>query len=188
MAVFVNDYLLDNGVAALSQADQMVGCAGQPSTFYEAVDPFAWASSTAYALGDVVRPSTRNGFVYEATGAGTSGGTEPVLWPVVAGQTVVDGGVTWTARASKALASVAMAGGDYSLLNGDVSGRKSVSAAKNAVAAHSTGTLDHVAYVDRATKRLLMVDPATVAIAVTGGSSTVNFGAGQMESRDGQAA
>jgi len=172
MTVFVSDYLLDNGVSALSEADQIVACTGQAATFYEVVDPSVWAASTAYAIGDAARPTARNSFVYEVTGAGTIAGTEPV---------------SWTARASRALASVAMVPGDFSLLNGDVSGRKSVSATKNGVAAHTTGTIDHMAYVDRVNKRLLMVDLATTPIAVTGGNSTLDFGQGQWESRGGQA-
>jgi hypothetical protein len=53
------------------------------------------ANSTAYALGDVRRPATGNGFLYRAAVAGTSAGTIPT-YPTVPGTTVADGGVTWT--------------------------------------------------------------------------------------------
>lgn len=52
------------------------------------------AASTAYALGDVVRPVSANGFIYRATTAGSSAAGLPT-YPTVLGQTVVDGGVTW---------------------------------------------------------------------------------------------
>jgi len=52
------------------------------------------AGSTAYLLGDVVRPVATNGFIYRATTAGTTAAGLPT-YPTVLGQTVVDGGVTW---------------------------------------------------------------------------------------------
>ncbi len=60
----------------------------------------AWQASTAYTLGTVVVPPAglENGFRYECTTAGTSGGSQPT-WPIVEGATVADGTVTWTCRA-----------------------------------------------------------------------------------------
>lgn len=52
------------------------------------------ANSTAYALGDVVRPASGNGFLYKCVAAGTSAGSIPT-YPTTYGATVVDGGVTW---------------------------------------------------------------------------------------------
>jgi len=50
-----------------------------------------------YSANTFVRPTKANGFDYEATTAGTTAENEP-RWPTTAGQTVVDGSVTWTAR------------------------------------------------------------------------------------------
>lgn len=43
-----------------------------------------WAASTAYDYGDRVVPTTRAGYVFTASVAGTSGSTEPV-WPTLYG-------------------------------------------------------------------------------------------------------
>ena len=53
-----------------------------------------WAEATPYKVGAQVTPTVRNGHVYKATVAGTSGATEPV-WPTTSGATITDGGVTW---------------------------------------------------------------------------------------------
>lgn len=59
-------------------------------------DPGAWVALTNYTAGDVVRPTTANGFRYVVTiDAGSAGAGEPV-WPTTIGATVVDGGLTWT--------------------------------------------------------------------------------------------
>lgn len=59
-----------------------------------------WAPSTNYSLGDRVVPTVPNACVYEVTtDAGSSDTTEPT-WPITAGATVVDGGITWTCQGS----------------------------------------------------------------------------------------
>ena len=54
-----------------------------------------WAATTAYALGAQVKPATSPLYIYQATTAGTSGGSAPT-WPTTIGATVTDGTVTWT--------------------------------------------------------------------------------------------
>lgn len=54
-----------------------------------------WAAATAYQVGDVVRPTTGNGFLYRAIVAGTSHTVTEPTWPTTIGQTVTDNGVTW---------------------------------------------------------------------------------------------
>ena len=55
----------------------------------------------SYALNACVRPLKATGFQYRATTAGRSGTQEP-RWPEIAGQTVQDGSVVWTAEAYSA--------------------------------------------------------------------------------------
>ena len=61
----------------------------------------AWASSTAYSVGTIVRASTvqASGLVFLCTVAGTSSSTQPA-WPTDIGSTVTDNTVTWKAVAS----------------------------------------------------------------------------------------
>jgi lambda family phage minor tail protein L len=58
----------------------------------------AWAATTSYAVGAIVRAPTVQefGLVFKCTTAGTSGATAPA-WPTLIDGTTVDGSVTWTA-------------------------------------------------------------------------------------------
>ena len=59
--------------------------------------PPVWQATTAYVGGDVISPTTANGYVFRADiGSGTSGSVEP-SWPTTPGGHVADGGQTWTA-------------------------------------------------------------------------------------------
>lgn len=53
-----------------------------------------WAATNAQSVGDIVRPTVGNGFLFVCVAAGTTSGSQPT-WPTVVGQTVVDGTVTW---------------------------------------------------------------------------------------------
>lgn len=59
--------------------------------------PNDWAASTAYSIGNFVKPINENGYHYECTTGGTSGSSEPT-WPTTPGQTVNDGSAVWTCR------------------------------------------------------------------------------------------
>lgn len=61
----------------------------------------AWAASTAYAVGAIVRATTlqATGLVFRCTVAGISSSTQP-NWPTDIGSVITDGGVTWQAISS----------------------------------------------------------------------------------------
>ena len=79
-----------------------------------------------------------------------------------------------------ALADVAMAGGDFTLSDGDTNGRKVRMAAKNAVPVDTSGTATHIALVDGT--RLLLVTTCT-SQALTAGN-TANIPAWDAETAD----
>lgn len=70
---------------------------GSKTITYTAANSWAttWATGTAYAVGDIVRPTSGNTHLYVCIVAGTSHGSTEPTWPTVSGQTVTDNTVTW---------------------------------------------------------------------------------------------
>lgn len=70
------------------------------SAFIEFAPNDDWEAATAYALNDVVKPTTQNGYEYVCITAGTSNDTEgEPTWPTTPGATVTEtDGVVWLCR------------------------------------------------------------------------------------------
>ncbi len=67
-----------------------------------------WLAGMVASLGEFLEPASVADFGYEATTAGTAGVTEPA-WPLVAGGTVADGTIVWTARTAMTITWTARA-------------------------------------------------------------------------------
>ena len=69
---------------------------------FSPVDPLAnvstWTATTTIPYNAIIKPTVPNGYYYAgAAGGGITGSTEPV-WPLIIGNTVADGTVTWICR------------------------------------------------------------------------------------------
>jgi hypothetical protein len=69
-----------------------------------------WNENLPVSTNSLIRPTHGNGtgFVYRASLLGQTGENEPA-WPIVAGGTVIDGSITWTALAPPAAGQDAIA-------------------------------------------------------------------------------
>lgn len=93
-------------VAANGTTDYLFVCDGTNGYVVTTVDVVtqvnqiysAWAAATNYSVGNRRIPTIANSLYYEVTAdAGSSAGAEP-SWPTTIGNTVVDGGITWTCK------------------------------------------------------------------------------------------
>jgi hypothetical protein len=84
------------GPAVLDNAFASVISTGDSVAYWGGFATSGWPSlSSPVRKGTVAVPSVANGHYYRCSVAGAKGGAEPV-WPVGDGDTVIDGGVTWT--------------------------------------------------------------------------------------------
>ncbi|SFM68435.1 carbohydrate-binding protein [Thermodesulforhabdus norvegica] len=84
-------------------------CVEFPATYDSAMLAQIWVPSVTYNVGNLVRASSYNGYVYRCIQAGTSGSSEPV-WPEVEGNQVNDGTVVWEAVRNWAVAGIDITG------------------------------------------------------------------------------
>lgn len=70
---------------------------GSKTIIYTAANSWAttWATGTAYAVGDIIRPTSGNGHLYRCIVAGTSHASTEPTWSTVSGQVNTDNTVTW---------------------------------------------------------------------------------------------
>lgn len=173
MPKWSNNKILDAALDIISTSDELVVCSTQPASFFEVVNPGAWAASAVYALDDCARPMvSRNGFTYRCTQAGTSGENEPV-WPIISGESVADGSVIWQAVSCLAIANTSIVSADFAKADA-ASGRKITVAKKTGFVAHSSGTAAHVALISKTDKVLIMVDTCPDQVITSG--NPVNTG------------
>ena len=90
--------------------------------------------------------------------------------------------VSFADIATKAVASTALVVGDFTIANGDISGRKSTVAAKSSLLITTSGTADHVV-VDDGTSEYY-VTTATPQALIANGSNTVSTPAFDREISD----
>ena len=78
--------------------DTSDGMGGFTTSWYDWHNHDDWAASTVYSVGDIVGPTTPNGYYYLCVNGGTSGSTEPD-WPAEGiswdDDIEWDGGIEW---------------------------------------------------------------------------------------------
>jgi hypothetical protein len=87
-------------------------------------------------------------------------------------------------NATYALADITIDSTDFTVANGDVSGRKATIGAQNGVLIDTSGTATHIALLDVANSKLLYVTTCTSQALTANGSNTVNMPAYDIEIAD----
>lgn len=179
MAKWINPVTEDFRLNEIAKADGESICNAQPATYFQACHPPTWVQSTAYSAGDLVRPPTLNGYIYECTVGGTSGASEPG-WGTTPDGTFSDGTVTWKTHANYTLAYSDLVSGDKVIADSaDPVGRKLTVGQKIGVVTHRAGTVSHTALIEHATRKLHLVSTAETTLGVNddveAGRTTIFF-------------
>jgi hypothetical protein len=100
-----DNHLLENSNYGIEEVSGAAGNHFADNFYFDNFTSAAlWAATTAYSLNDTVRATAtaQPHLYFEATTAGTSGGTEPT-WNLNVGGTTTDGTVVWTTRSTVSL-------------------------------------------------------------------------------------
>ncbi len=169
MAFFISQNNLDALLDKIALSDEEAIVSAMPLTWFQAHLPSMWLASTAYDIGDTVRPPTANGYIYECTVAGTSGSSEPA-WGTTADATFVDGGtLTWKTHISLVLAATPLVPADFTKSDYDdgagVTGRSLVKAEKSGIVTYINGTVTNTALLNSTDKTISIVTEAETTVA-----------------------
>lgn len=165
MGKFVPSIDLDLILDRIALSTEEAVLTQDPTTYFNCVSPSTHALSTTYALGDMVKPATSNGFIYECVGPGDSGVTEPGWITVQDAEFTESGGVTWKAHENYVLASAPLTSGDFT--KSDFSGGRQLTVSQKAnVLVYRTGIPKTVAFINHATKTLHAYTETRTAIIV----------------------
>ena len=163
MSKWVPDQYLELILNEIKKSNGESICSNQPLTYYNAAHPSMHTLSTAYVVGDCVRPPTHNGFIYECVQSGTSGGTEPG-WGVLQNQEFVDGTVTWKTHENYTLAFTTINLSLVSIEDALPDGKKIVVPQKIGVVTHASGTTKTCALIEVGAKKLHLVTDAETTL------------------------
>ena len=179
MSKWLNPSTTDLRLTEIAKSDGESVCSAQPTTYYQACHPSVWVQNTAYVAGDLRRPPTINGYIYECTVGGTSGAVEPG-WGTVQDGTFSDGGVTWKTHVNHTLAYSPLESGDKVISDStDPIGRKLTIGQKIGVVTHRAGTVTHTALIENTAKKLHAVTTSETTLAINddveAGRTTIFF-------------
>lgn len=155
--------ILDLIASAYVEANEEVVCSQQPTTFFNACWPSIWNAETSFAIGEVTRAPTQNGFVYECIAEGISAATEPP-WEVTQDAVFNDGTVQWKAHENYALINAPLLPEDKTLSTSADNARILTISQKMGILIHTSGEVGHTALIDTVTKKLKYVTVAKTTL------------------------
>ena len=154
MTQYIPDIYFEYLLNEIAKSDELALCSVQPLVYFQAIWPALRINSTSYLVGNLMRPPTPNGFVYECVVEGVSGGIEPA-YGVVQDAEFSDGSVTWKSHRNYSIAN-AVIGVDEMVITDETYGKKLTTPQKGSVT-HIEGEATHTALICNSDRTLKLV-------------------------------